>query len=83
MTHGAAIDLNRPTWWERAACKGMTSLMYAEDQASLRLAVRLCASCAVREPCLADALASEPVAYRVSGVRGGLTPQQRGRQPRS
>lgn len=39
----------------------------------------ICLSCPVRQPCLADALRTEPTVGYMHGMRGGLTPAERAR----
>jgi WhiB family redox-sensing transcriptional regulator len=64
-----------PAGWERhAACQPYPLAMFfpvSSDDAGMALDV--CETCPVREPCLIDALANAG-----AGVRGGLTAQQRG-----
>lgn len=63
-------------WVERAACKGQTTLMYAdEDKAPVKVAVakRVCDGCPVSPQCLRWALK----ARERHGVWGGMTPRER------
>lgn len=64
------------TWQSMAACHGRTTLMYAEDQISERIAVAVCQGCPVRPQCLADVISTEPPLARF-GVRAGLTVAER------
>lgn len=64
-------------WWERAACKGYDLALFfpsADKRNRYTQARRICAVCPVRAECLADAVATDD-AY---GMRGGLTPFERG-----
>lgn len=73
----AGLDLGRAgAWCDRAACKGRTSLFFAEDPFSQRVALAVCRGCAVRAECLADVLATEARGVRY-GVVAGLTAAQR------
>lgn len=61
-------------WRLRAACRGLPDrLFFAPNPAP---ALSICATCPVRERCLADALAIERV-QGVAGVFGGLTAAER------
>jgi WhiB family redox-sensing transcriptional regulator len=66
-------------WWQEAACRGASpSLFYATHRADHSgEALAICATCPVREPCLASALREEAHTAFVYGVRGGLTASQR------
>jgi WhiB family transcriptional regulator, redox-sensing transcriptional regulator len=68
----------RPGWIERAACRGKGTDPFFEDSATAggglyRTARELCALCAVREDCLAHALAF-PELY---GMWGGTSERER------
>lgn len=61
------------SWRARAACRGLdTNLFFPErgDNSTLKEARALCATCPVREECLA-------VADPIFGLWGGLTPDER------
>ncbi len=80
MTFAELVELaGTSEWQEAAACHGRTSLFYAEDQWSQRIACAICQTCPVRSECLDEARATEDPARRRYGVRGGLTPAERGR----
>jgi hypothetical protein len=64
------------SWTDRARCLGRTSLFFATDELSERLAVAVCARCPVRRQCEADVRATEPGGVR-HGVVAGYTPEQR------
>lgn len=68
-------------WIKDAACKGMpTEWWFADyDEHEKRWALRVCAACPVKEPCLAAALVEEKGYSRWgrAGIRGGLVPHQR------
>lgn len=78
----ACVDIQRPAWRARAACVGMTSTMFAEDEIGQARALAICAGCGVRRECLDEAREIEATGYNTMGVRGGLTPEQRGRPGR-
>jgi len=64
------------SWRHLAACRGMrTALFFPEpgrrDPAAVAEAKSVCAGCAVRERCLAAAMAEE------QGIWGGLTASER------
>lgn len=65
-------------WRDHARCKGMdTELFFPvtedSDAEPVRRAKSVCAACAVRDTCLAEALA----AHDVHGIRGGLAGSER------
>lgn len=73
--------LERPEWWEHAACRGHgLALFFGADEHETvthrrkreRRAKMVCASCPVAIECLADALK-----FADDGVRGGLTRYER------
>ena len=71
-------------WRSRAACRGVDPELFfptAEDgpvrDAQVAVAKSVCASCPVREACLAEALERMPY-----GIAGGLTPEERRGQRR-
>jgi hypothetical protein len=70
-------------WREQAACTGRYDVFLPpvpteEDEETAK---RICRTCPVAEPCLTGALRDEGKApvYARAGVRGGLTPLERGR----
>lgn len=72
----ALIAKLRPAWHAQAACKGKGDLMFPpEGKRRHTEARRICASCPVRDQCLAEAL-DDPT---LVGIWGGLTPRERGR----
>jgi hypothetical protein len=46
-------------WRAAAVCRGRTSLFFAGDGFSERIACSLCRRCPSRQPCLAEALATD------------------------
>ena len=69
------------SWVERASCRGKPmSLWFPErfDSVSGRIGKAICATCPVRVCCLEQALIEEADGYR-NGIRGGLSPSERGR----
>lgn len=67
---------DHPEFMNRAACHGLGDLFYAEtkdEEAQMREAKRVCASCAVRLDCLSYALERR----ERHGVWGGLTAYER------
>jgi hypothetical protein len=44
-------------WWDRAACVGLNPEWWSGDRTTGSLAVEICLTCPVREPCLDEALA--------------------------
>ncbi len=67
-------------WRQLAACArpGVDPEWFfpnSQDGAKIRRAKRICADCAVKAPCLADALSRSPNSD--FGIYGGTTPQQR------
>jgi hypothetical protein len=55
------VSVDVDDWRALAACKGRTSLYFAGDEFSERLACALCRRCPSRQPCLAEALATDAV----------------------
>jgi WhiB family redox-sensing transcriptional regulator len=78
---GVLIELlaDRPHWWSRAACHGLSDLFFATDPDSTRDAQAICGRCPVRAECAQDAAEFEK-GFRYFGVRGGLTATQRKRR---
>lgn len=78
-------------WLERAACRGMAPVAVDGRQprhpfypgrgrhTEEAIALAICAGCPVRQECLDDALQYERGAWRLFGIRGGLTADQRER----
>jgi WhiB family redox-sensing transcriptional regulator len=67
---------NRPAWRDQAACPGVdpnVMVPRVENDVTTEAALRVCAGCPVREPCLAAAL-KDP---NLLGVWGGLTTRER------
>jgi WhiB family redox-sensing transcriptional regulator len=59
-------------WYDQAACRGQdVELFYAEEPGAMARALRICASCPVREPCHQTAMAQR----EAFGVWGG-TPER-------
>jgi WhiB family transcriptional regulator, redox-sensing transcriptional regulator len=64
------------TWHERAACRDRDAeTFFCVDPESVRQALDLCAQCAVRDTCRAQALARR----EMFGVWGGMTETERRR----
>lgn len=57
----------------RARCRGLGALMYDRE---VHAALKLCSICAIRTPCLVDALRTDLI-EPTFGVRGGTTAQDR------
>ena len=71
------IDIPKKDWFEHAACKGKTSLMFPKQHKDITYiaeARALCRGCSVKTPCLAYAL-QYPTAD-IHGVWAGLTSRQ-------
>lgn len=74
----------RPTFHERAACRGLGAEMFyppsryqqPEERENMKRAVACCQGCPVRLECLQWAFANEP-GQTAWGVRGGLRQGQR------
>jgi WhiB family redox-sensing transcriptional regulator len=67
---------NRPAWRDQAACRGVDPNVFVprvENDVTTEAALRLCAGCPVREPCLAFAMGDD----RLVGVFGGTTTRER------
>lgn len=64
------------SWHDRAACKGKHSSIFFPDagQGSGDAAKAVCATCEVRDACLAFALST----HQQYGIWGGLNPRERG-----
>lgn len=61
-------------WWNFALCREVDAeLFFPETGVNAGTAKSICASCEVREACLADALATDDR----FGVRGGLSALER------
>ncbi|HVL97936.1 MAG TPA: WhiB family transcriptional regulator [Egibacteraceae bacterium] len=64
------------SWQERAACRERDAeVFFCVEPQAVEFALSVCATCAVREPCLAQAMATR----EVFGVWGGTTETQRRR----
>lgn len=63
--------------WDQAKCKGMTDLFFVPpgDNRAVNEAKAICATCSLREPCLARCMMSGYT--RRYGVFGGTTPKER------
>lgn len=67
---------NALTWADRAACRGRdVDEFFTTDKRRVAQVKNVCASCTVRELCLAEALRAEDTSRY--GVFGGLTPDER------
>ncbi len=72
-------------WRQRAACArpGIDpDVFFPLKGGSARRARRICASCPVQVPCLADALATSPWDDVSGGIRAGTTARERERMRR-
>ncbi|GGM65080.1 hypothetical protein GCM10012275_39530 [Longimycelium tulufanense] len=68
------MTLRLPTWRHRAACRGRTDLDFIDPTPEQAVECRtLCATCPVREQCLADALTTG----EAWGIWGGLDADER------
>jgi WhiB family redox-sensing transcriptional regulator len=79
----AALGAGEPAarWRGRARCRGLDPhLFFPEDEegGDAERAKEVCADCAVREPCLQEAM----TATEAYGVWGGTTPRDRRRMIR-
>lgn len=78
------LHRDKPTrWMEWAACQGLDADLFfpprganSVPRSEVAQAKRTCASCRVREDCLAYALTEPPERH---GMWGGLTPKERSR----
>ena len=61
-------------WRRQAACRGIDTDVFFPDQGRYELALLVCATCTVREPCRDFACSFEHDMY---GMFGGMTPQER------
>lgn len=72
----SATPLRSLSWMDRAACKGMPIDTFFPDRGGkARAAIAVCATCDVRDDCLAFCL--ETPAQFDTGVFGGTSPRQR------
>lgn len=74
---------NPNPWMQKAACRGLTHLMFPKEHKDItyiQTAREICASCAVREECLSYAL-EFPIAD-MHGIWAGLTSRQLGAEQR-
>ena len=70
---------DRPSWFERAACRGMdTNIFYPDDKAGEDEARSVCSGCPVRSLCLARAMEdSKTLGYNDAGILGGTNARER------
>lgn len=68
-----------PEWFQQAACRGITAVMYVDRGNRARRAREVCAGCPVAEPCRAWAIEHR----EENGVWGGTTPRERRQARRS
>ena len=78
-----ATTIEHMSWWESAACQGMPlELFFGSDRQGMRpVAPPVCWACPVQQQCLEAAIAEEagqPRRLPRHGIRGGLTPCERG-----
>lgn len=70
-TRGPGEPVAEP-WEDRAACRGLTDLMYpGNDKAARKVAEGICASCPVTSECLDYALSLPVVMVRQGGIFAG------------
>jgi WhiB family redox-sensing transcriptional regulator len=70
----------RPSWWDRAACRGAGVEVFFPGRGNqLAPALAYCLVCPVRAECLSDALRQEAGSTYQFGVRGGLRAEERRR----
>lgn len=67
------------SWRERAACRGMTELMYSDKH---RKARNVCNNCSVQRECLASSILEEDIDMPIWGMRAGMTASERFRYRR-
>ena len=70
------------SWRSEAACKDLPKELFFPDncgpnESQFQKAIKVCKTCPVQEPCLADAMKHERGERCRYGVFGGLTPKQR------
>jgi WhiB family redox-sensing transcriptional regulator len=71
--------IGRPSWHERASCRGEGPVAWFPGPgADLSAAIRICGRCPVREECLKDAMSRGERADS-GGIWGGTTAQERRR----
>jgi hypothetical protein len=83
----APDTLTRPgEWYVLAECRDLPELFIERDRDAegLAMAREICAACPVRTECLAAAMVEEGSddSTRRAGIRGGLTPTERGQLSR-
>ena len=69
-------------WWDQAACRDIDPELFDYDPegdppAAAEAAIKVCASCEVRQACLDFALATIRRRDDLTGIYGGLTPAER------
>lgn len=69
---GRPPSVSTVTWLDFAACKGLTDVMFSDNNAVIARALAVCDSCPVRRECLAWTMENEPRQQRY-GVAGGMT----------
>jgi Transcription factor WhiB len=77
---GEPVAFATAPWWLQAACRGRpTSWWFPAkgDSFAFAVAKSICRGCPVKAACLADALEQEADLGFPSGIRGGVTAQQR------
>mgnify|MGYP003136915884 CR=1 FL=1 len=67
------------SWRERAACRGMTELMYSDKHRKARM---VCHNCPVQTECLASSIVEEDLDMPMWGMRAGMTASERFRYRR-
>jgi len=67
------------SWRERAACRGMTELMYSDKHRKARM---VCNGCSVQTECLASSIVEEDLDMPMWGMRAGMTASERFRYRR-
>lgn len=79
VTHPAVVVENSTEHWRGLAeCRSVeVSRFYSSNNTDQSIALAACARCVVRDACLSVAMEEEAHGWRY-GIRGGLTPRQRG-----
>ena len=69
----------RPEWMRRAACRGMTDVMYPGRHDDTRIPIAICSTCPVQTECLDHAITNR----EKHGIWGALPEKQRRRLRRA
>ena len=71
---GMRPDVDKPRWWEQAACRGMPTDLFFPHGNDYEPGKLICAKCTVRDECLENELSFDMSNH---GLFGGLTPAER------